>query len=113
MACIERDIRPDIDIVNIVKTLKPDSYVFVLSKGAYKKVRQKCEKLYYILMTKIPTYSMDLYNVLLNDSCMPHAALVHRMAMCPVRQAGLMEENKVVPMRISFQGPGYVMTAWL
>lgn len=59
MACIERDIRPDIDIVNIVKTntVKPDSYVFVLSKGAYKKVRQKCEKLYYILMTKIPTYS--------------------------------------------------------
>ena len=53
-----------------------DIFDLILQKGADIQI-EKNERLYYILMTKVPTYAAQLITVLINESCLPSAVLCH------------------------------------
>lgn len=100
-----------IDIIQSVTELPgKHGYAIIIKRGAFKKAKSKCNRLYHILLSKVQTYAMDMVTVLINDSNLLSAILTHRIAMCPLKQSAIKQINVNSPMRISFMGEGYIVT---
>lgn len=79
----------------------------ILKKGAYEGAVAKCERLYYVLMCRLPTYAAQMATVVINETRLASAVLQHRIALVPIKQSALTQNDKQRPFRISRKGPGY------
>ena len=57
-----------------------------------------------ILLTQIPTYTIDIAIFNDNDSCLEDTEIAHRLGLCVLSQ-DLLPENKKEAIKFDFQGP--------